>query len=46
MPSIKVEIKWDKPEEKPWLCPDNINVALSAYCKNTKFEVTEIQDQE
>jgi hypothetical protein len=34
-----VKINWDKPEMKEWLCADNIKIALSAYCKNTKFNV-------
>ena len=37
----RVQIEWDKPEEPLWLCADNIQIALSAYCKNTKFKVTE-----
>lgn len=40
---ITVKIKWDKPEEQAWLNADNISIALHAYCKNTKFEVKEIQ---
>lgn len=38
----KVEIEWDKPEEQLWLCADNIQIALSAYCKNTRFNVKDI----
>lgn len=41
MPKLKVEISWDKPDEQQWLNPDNIAIALHAYCKNTKFEVKE-----
>ncbi len=37
-----VEITWDKPKEQGWLCPDNISLALHAYCKNTKFKVGEV----
>lgn len=37
-----VKITWDKPEEQQWLCADNIKIALSQHCKNTKFEVVEI----
>lgn len=37
-----VKITWDKPEEQQWLCADNIEIALSQHCKNTKFEVVEI----
>lgn len=39
-----VNIKWDEPQMKEWLCPDNIRIALSAYCKNSNFEVTELKD--
>ncbi len=39
---INVKIKWDTPDDKDWLNPDNIATALSAYCKNTNFEVSEI----
>jgi hypothetical protein len=41
---VRVEIKWDKPEEQHWLCPDNIKHALELCCKNTKFGVTEIAE--
>lgn len=37
-----VKIKWDEPSDKNWLCPDNIKIALSAYCPNTNFEVGEV----
>lgn len=37
-----VEITWDEPEYEEWLCPDNIKLALSSYCTNTKFEVKQI----
>jgi hypothetical protein len=37
-----VRIKWDDPKDKNWLCPENIKIALSAYCVNTNFEVEEI----
>lgn len=37
-----VKITWDEPQMKEWLCADNIKIALSAYCKNTKFEVKDI----
>jgi len=36
-----VEIKWDKPKEKNWLCDENIKYALQKCCPNTKFEVCE-----
>ena len=39
----KVEIKWDKPKDKNWLCAENIKLALEKYCRNTKFEVREIK---
>ena len=37
-----VEIEWDTPKEQEWLCADNISVALSEHCKNTKFKVKEV----
>lgn len=37
-----VKITWDKPEEQHWLNAYNIKIALSSYCKNTKFEVEEL----
>jgi len=43
MPKTKVEIEWDEPKMKEWLNPFNIEIALSAYCKNTKFKVKEIE---
>jgi hypothetical protein len=46
-----VQIKWDKPEDQGWLCDSNIEIALSAYCTNTKFvvksmdtEINQMQD--
>ena len=39
-----VKIKWDKPEEQDWLCDENIQKALSAFCINTKFEVTDLKE--
>lgn len=39
-----VKIKWDKPKQKDWLCDANIQTALRAYCKNTKFEVTDLNE--
>lgn len=41
-----VKIKWDKPEEANWLCPENIEIALSSYCKNTEFEVEEVNTRQ
>ena len=40
---IVVKIEWDKPKEQQWLNPDNISLALHAYCKNTKFKVRELK---
>jgi len=40
----KVEIKWDTPKDQDWLCDKNIEIALSAHCKNTKFEVSELKE--
>ncbi len=42
MPKITVEIEWDQPKEKHWLNADNIEVALSAYCKNTNVAAVEL----
>ena len=39
-----VVIEWDTPKEQDWLCADNIAVALSEHCKNTKFKVKEYCD--
>jgi len=39
---VVVEITWDKPEEQAWLCADNVAVALHTACKNTKFQVREV----
>jgi hypothetical protein len=36
-----VEIELDEPKEQAWLCAENIQLALSAYCANTKFKVIE-----
>ena len=41
-----VTIEWDKPQEQAWLCPENIAIALHAYCKNTEFKVTESLSQQ
>lgn len=37
-----VEIEWDQPDEEQWLCPDNILYCLQKECKNTNFEVREV----
>lgn len=39
-----VKITWNKPEEKDWLCDENISIALHSYCKNTKFKVTDLKE--
>ena len=39
---VTVEIEWDHPEYKAWLCPENIESILGMCCKNTKFKVTEV----
>jgi len=44
MPKIVVGIEWDEPNEPFWLNPDNVAVALHAYCKNTHFNVTYAQE--
>lgn len=43
MPKITVEIEWDHPKDVQWLCPANIELALSESCVNTTFEVTEVE---
>lgn len=40
MPAITVKIKWDWPTNPFWLNPDNVAIALHAYCRNTNFVVT------
>ena len=37
-----VRITWDDPKDINWLCNDNIKIALSEHCKNTKFEVEDL----
>jgi DNA invertase Pin-like site-specific DNA recombinase len=39
---VTVEIEWDQPDEKQWLCPENIEWALRQACKNTNFKVIEV----
>ena len=39
MPKICVTIEYDQPDDPFWLNPDNVSVALHAYCKNTAFRV-------
>ena len=36
-------IEWNTPEDENWLCPENIELALSSYCKNTEFKVSKIE---
>ena len=38
-----VEIEWDEPQDDNWLCAANIEVALTEYCTNTNFKVTEVK---
>ncbi len=42
MPSTIVQIEWDQPDDVNWLNRFNIELALSAYCKNTHFMVTDV----
>ena len=44
MPSIDVRIKWDVPDDPNWLNPANLELALSEYCTNTLFRVSDISD--
>lgn len=37
MPTIWVAIGYDEPDTPYWLNPDNVKLALEAYCPNTKF---------
>lgn len=46
MPEITVIIEWDNPEDFFWLNADNIALALHSYCKNTNFNVTELNEEE
>jgi len=39
MPKIAIIIEYDTPDDPLWLNPDNVSLALHAYCKNTKFKV-------
>jgi len=43
---VKIEIEWDVPDDQFWLNADNVKTALSAYCKNTRFTVTELKESE
>lgn len=43
MPTERVEIKYDTPTDKNWLCPENIEHALNNCCKNTQFKVKRIE---
>jgi hypothetical protein len=43
MPCLTVKIVYDRPVDDPyWLNEDNVSIALQAYCKNTRFEVTTV----
>ena len=37
-----VSIRYDQPNDENWLCPENIELALSSYCINTKFKVERV----
>ena len=39
MPFIDVRIKWDEPDEKFWMNPDNLKLCLREKCPNTNFEI-------
>jgi len=39
----RVEIEYDGPKDRDWLCPGNIEWALGSYCKNTKFKVKRLK---
>ena len=43
MPTIDVHIEWDHPDDPFWLNADNVALTLHAYCKNTKFKVSDIE---
>ena len=45
MPKITVSIEWDTPDDPFWLNPDNVSLALHAYCKNTHFVVRDAAQQ-
>lgn len=38
-PEIMVRIAYDRPTDPYWLNPDNVALALAAYCPNTRFRV-------
>lgn len=42
MPVVNVRIKWDEPEDKNWLNVYNLKMALEDHCKNTKFQVEDL----
>jgi hypothetical protein len=46
MPKRIVVIEWDVPDEISWLNKYGIELALSSYCKNTKFKVTDLEEEE
>ena len=41
-----VKIIWDEPQDENWLCPENIQYALSQVCTNTKFQVAKVSQIE
>ena len=45
MPKIVVVIEWDTPDDVNWLNPDNVALALHAYCENTHFTVHSTSDE-
>lgn len=42
MPSIRVVIEWDHPNDPLWLNADNVALALEAHCQSTRFKVVPI----
>lgn len=42
MPKIIVKIEWDVPDDKNWLNPYNIALALHSHCKNSRFLVSDV----
>ena len=42
---ITVEIEWETPDDPNWLNADNVSIALHAYCPNTKFHVTDCDEE-
>jgi len=43
MPCLTVKIVYDRPVDDPyWLNEDNVSIALQAYCKKARFDVTTV----